>query len=280
MKGWDRSFFSYTFVAPGKSNGPPPTVRHFHGSDAMPLPVIPENLRGKAYERTLSSRFLKEDRQISVYIPPGAKLRGLPVLFMADGQATVAFARAIEPVIVSGRAAPFAIVGIHTPPSQFSVGDTFDASRDRRSQEYLLGISPDAYAKHMKFFIEEVVPWASLEYGFSSAREDRAVFGFSSGAAFAAAAALQHPEIFGDALLFSIGFTQLPARPTGALPHFHLVAGELEPDFLASTRTVREVVAGWGADATLNVYMSGHDQLMWQVGLVQVIPRVFAAKHQ
>lgn len=278
MKGWERSFFSYGFVAPGKIIDDSRKARIFRGPDAIALPEIPETLRGKVYERTFRSRFLAEDRKVSVYIPPGAKRNGLRALFMADGQATAEFARAIEPLIVSGRAAPFAIVGVHTPPSQFPIGTPFYASRDRRSQEYLLGIAPDAYAKHMKFFIEEVIPWASSEYGLSSAREDRAIFGFSSGAAFAAVAALQHPEVFGNALPFSIGFPQLPERPSSALPHFHLVAGELEPAFLASTRNVREVIAGWGADATLLVYASGHDQLMWQVGLVESIPRVFPAR--
>lgn len=275
MKGWERSFFNYNFVAPGPTNNGPPRAQTFRGQDAIGLPEILENLQGRMYERTLRSRFLSEDRRVSVYIPPASKRRGLRVLFMADGQATADFARAIEPLVVSGRVAPFAIVGIHALPSRVPVGAAFDVSRDRRSQEYLLGIAPDAYAKHMKFFIEEVVPWASSEYGLSSARDDRAIFGFSSGAAFAAAAALQHPEVFGNALPFSIGFPQLPERPKSALPHFYFVAGELEPAFLAGTRTVREIVAGWGADANLNVYMSGHDQLMWQVGLVESIPRVF-----
>lgn len=132
----------------------------------------------------------------------------------------------------------------------------------------------------MKFFIEEVIPCANSEYGLSSAREDRAVFGFSSGAAFALAAALQHPEIFADALPFSIGVPEMPARPAGALPRFHLVAGELEPAFLAMTRSAHDIIATWGADATLSVYRSGHDQLMWEVALAQLIPRVFPAQRR
>jgi enterochelin esterase-like enzyme len=275
MKGWERSFFSYTFVAPGTSDGVVRRARYFFGPDAIPLPEILESLRGKVSERTLHSQLLKEDRKVSVYLPPGARRRGLPVLFMADGQATVEFARVIEPLITSGLAAPFAIVGIHAPPSRISVGKPFDVARDRRSQEYLPDIAPDSYARHMRFFLEEVVPWTAREYEFSSAREDRAVFGFSSGAAFAAAVAVQHPDVFANALPFSIGFPQLPARPTGVLPRFHLIAGELEPDFAANTRVVREILAGWGADVTFDVYMSGHDQLMWQSGLAALIPRVF-----
>jgi enterochelin esterase-like enzyme len=130
----------------------------------------------------------------------------------------------------------------------------------------------------MQFFIEEVVPWASREYGFSSAREDRAVLGFSSGAAFAAAVAVQHPDVFANSLPFSVGTTEFPARPIGALPRFHLIAGELEPDFVARTRALREFLAKWGADATLDVYMSGHDPLMWQSGLARLIPLVFPAQ--
>jgi enterochelin esterase-like enzyme len=242
------------------------------------MPEIAQNLRGKVYERILRSRFLDEERKVTVYVPPGMKRRGLPVLFMADGQATEAYARAIEPLVVAGRAASFAIVGVHAPPSQFSIGKRFDVSSDRRSQEYLIGIAPDVYARHMRFFVEEVVPWASREYGFSSARGDRAVLGFSSGAAFAAAVAVQHPKVFANSLPFSVGNTELPERAIGALPRFHLIAGELEPDFLARTRALRGLLEEWGADATLDVYMSGHDPLMWQSGVNRLIPRVFPAR--
>jgi enterochelin esterase-like enzyme len=281
MKGWNRTFFSYNFFAPGAIHGTVPKPEYFRGLDAIEFPVTQENLRGVVYEKTLRSRFLDEVRKITVYVPPGAKRRGMHALFMADGLAAVEFARVVEPLIAAGRTAPFAIVGVHAAQSQPSIGDAFfDVSRDRRSQEYLIGIAPDAYARHMRFFVEEVIPWASREFGISTAREDRAVIGFSSGAAFAAAIAVQHPNVFATSLPFSIGVRELPARSIGALPHFHLVAGELEPDFLASTQALRETLAGWGADVTLDVYPSGHDQLMWRTGLARLMPRVFPPRRR
>jgi enterochelin esterase-like enzyme len=278
MKGWNRSFFSYGFSAPGTDHAVF-KLRYFQGPDAIVLPEILENVRGKVYERTLHSRFLDEARQVTVYVPPGAKRRGTRTLFMADGQSTEAFARAIEPLIVSGRVAPFAIVGVHAALSQLAVDEAADISRDRRSQEYLPGIAPEAYEKHMRFFSEEVLPWASREYGVSPARDDRAVFGFSSGAAFAAAAAVRYPDAFAHSLPFSVGVQELPARPSAALPRFHLIAGELEPDFVRQTQVMRDKLLALGAEATLDIYMSGHDQLMWQAGLARLIPRVFPASH-
>ena len=221
MKGWERSFFSYTFFAPGPNDAAVARLRTFRGRDAIDLPEVLETLRGKVHETTLRSRFLDEKRKVTVYTPPGAKHHGLPVLFMADGQSTETFARTVEPLITSGAVAPFAIVGVHADLSPNAVGEIIDASRDRRSQEYLAGIAPDTHERHMRFFIEEVVPWASQKFRFSSAREDRAVFGFSNGAAFAAAAAVRNPGIFAHSLPFSVGIPELPARPEGALPRFH-----------------------------------------------------------
>jgi enterochelin esterase-like enzyme len=275
MKGWESAFFSYEFLATGANDGVVAPVANFRGSQAAELPQMLETLQGSLFERTIYSRFLNEARKITVYVPSGAKRRRLPVLFMADGASTGGFARSLEPLMLAGHAASFAIVGIHSPASDWVPGEAIDVIRDRRSQEYLSGVSPEAYARHMSFFIEEVVPWASREYDVSSARRNRAVFGFSSGAAFAVAAAAQHPEVFANALAFSIGYSQLPASGSGLLPRFLLIAGELEPDFVANTRIVRDILAGWGAEVSFNVYLSGHDPLMWQTGLCHVIPRVF-----
>jgi len=86
----------------------------------------------------------------------------------------------------------------------------------------------------------------------------------------------RQPALFGAALPFSAGWTTLQVAPhAGPLPRVFLAAGQLEPPFLQATRHDYESLREAGADAVLESYVSGHDQAMWQVALVQYMPRVF-----
>jgi enterochelin esterase-like enzyme len=275
MHGWEQAFFSYSFISRSEPKSSDPAIGYFRGPNAPEFPSTQQTLRGRLTERTLHSKRLNEDRKITIYLPPGARNKQMPALFMADGQSIGGFARVVEPLIAAGRIAPFVIVGVHASLSPLDVSKPRDVAQDRRSQEYLLAVAPEKFANHMAFFIEEVLPWAAREYGLSTNREDRAIFGFSSGAAFATAAALLHPDVFANALPFSICFPRVPDKPVEALPSFHFVAGELEPDCAAGTSRVYELVRSWGARASFDSFPSGHDPLLWQLALARSVPEVF-----
>jgi enterochelin esterase-like enzyme len=216
---------------------------------------------------------------MTVYLPPGADANGrsLRALFMADGQSCDTYARIVEPLIVSGRVAPFAIVGVHAATAPAG----YDPSRDGpdpRTLEYIPRFGKETAVRHMRFFIEEVLPWAVREHGVSSRPADRAVFGYSNGGAFAAYAGIEHGRQFAHALPFSVGVGI--ARPSGhrSFPEFHFAVGKLEPPFLRTTREMHSLVKELGAKSTFREYTSGHDTLMWQVALAEYLPRVFPPK--
>jgi len=264
MDGWEQAFFSAKFLSAAIPDAAP--ISQFHGVNAPPLPAIAQTLHGNIETRTLQSTNLNEARKITVYIPPRAVRSGLRVLFMADGESCETYAKVAEPLIESGRVAPFVIVGAHAA-----------ATADRRGQEYLPVMAPEIAQRHMRFFIEELIPWATREYGLSTDRKARAVFGFSNGGDFAASVALQHGELFGNALPFSMGYTADSRQPPTNLPRFHFVAGELELGFETTTRAMHERVLGWKADSDFTLYKSGHDSLMWQLALAKHLPEVFPA---
>ena len=265
MTSWETAFFGYAFRSLAQRNAPFGGFRYFRGPDAPPLPAEKATLDGRLIETSITSRHLSEDRAITVYLPPGAAESDLPALFMADGQAVWQYARVLEPLIDAGAMKPIAIVGVHS------------GEGDRRTREYLSGVDPEAFAKHVAFFVDEVLPWASAEYGISSDRQDRALFGYSNGAAFVATVGVERPALFAHVLPFSTGMPIQSLRPNDAdLPRFFFAAGDLEP-FVTSTRAAHEVVLSWGAASSLEVYRSGHDSLMWSIALVDVAPRVFAA---
>jgi enterochelin esterase-like enzyme len=275
MRGWRRAFFSYEFYSSLPTAGsvvPPGTSGRYRGTGAPAFPEELATLRGRLVRTTLQSTHLGEARGITVYLPPSAPAGPLPVLYMMDG-ATEAFAHVLEPLILAGKTRPFAVVGADAgagPPA----GVAYSLQADRRAQEYLPGVTPEVFDRHMRFFTGELLPWAERTYLLSQAPGDRALFGFSNGAVFALAVAVEHPELFGTVLPFSAGdFMEAPR--SGPLPRVFLAAGEFEPGFLAANRKHHKVLRSAGADAALESYMSGHDSLMWQVALVHYMPRVF-----
>jgi enterochelin esterase-like enzyme len=273
MRGWEKAFFSLNFFPSSAAGG---NQGSFFGPLAPDAPARAIPLKGRIVQKAIESRHLGASRGITLYVPPGASETGagLPVLFMADGQSCETYASIAEPLIASGRVAPFVIVGVHSA----SASRGFDPSQsgsDPRSQEYVPRLGGATAVRHMRFFIEEVLPWAARELRISGRRRDRAVFGYSNGGVFAAYAGLEHGKEFGHSLPFSMGIPV--ARPSGhrTLPEFHFAAGKLEPGFIGTTREMHGTVKELGAKSTFKEYTSGHDSLMWQVALAEYLPRVF-----
>jgi enterochelin esterase-like enzyme len=272
MDGWQRTFFSYEFF--GSQNTPaPPESGTFHGAEAPLLPLTTPQLQGRLIHTHLHSRLLKADREISVYLPPGAA-KNLPVLYMTDGQSVESFARVLEPLMQHHQSHPFAVIGEHAAQNT-SASAAFDPQQDMRSREYLPGIDQTTFDRHVQFFVNELLPWASRTYGVSAQRAGRALFGFSSGAAFGLDMAVNHPELFAAVLPFSAGKPMLKPAPKPGLPHVYLAAGVLEPPFAAVTRQSQDLLREAGAETEFTLYPSGHDILMWQLALVKYVPRVF-----
>ena len=285
LKGpsWNRAFCSYGFVV-GNKRGKL-DLKYWRGKDAPQKAYAVERLQGQLLERTLHSEKLKEDRKVSVYLPPGGPYTGLSVVFMADGNnsSIEGYAQIVEPLIISKKIRPLAIIGLHNGGYRGDITKPFDISLDYRAREYLPMLTKsypkldDRFTKHMAFFIEEVLPWATKEFVLSPKRADRAVFGFSNGGAFAAAAAVEHPELFGFALPFSAAGLPADLKPVAKLPRFFLAAGELEP-FSAIEKQLQAQLISWGADSSLDLYVAGHDPSMWSIALVSALTKAFPVK--
>jgi enterochelin esterase-like enzyme len=277
MKDWEKAFVSYTFMSPNTPPGTRIKQSEWRGAKAPPKPqkvAKKEDLKGKLIQRIINSPNLGEERAISVYLPPNAPKAGLPAFFMADGGACDAFAMLLEPLILSGKVRPVAIIGAYSGTYKGAPGK-YEPEKDYRALEYIPNYS--RYDKHMAFFTEEVTAFATKEYGISSKREDRAVFGFSNGGAFAAGVAVRRPEVFGTSIPMSLGMVPTDEKPSQPLPKLYFLAGTLE-SFSRPTKEYYEKVKGWGADADLNLYVAGHDFEMWQLAFAELAPKVFPPK--
>jgi enterochelin esterase-like enzyme len=119
--------------------------------------------------------------------------------------------------------------------------------------------------------------WAEGEFGVSSRREDRAVFGCSDGGGHALATGHMHRERYGHCIAYSTGMPpneQLRWDPETA-PFVHLCAGTLETGFHQAT----EAWAAWlhfhksPHDWTERV--CGHDLIQWIEELPRAVTRAW-----
>lgn len=271
MKNWDRAFFTYSRKVGGK------WVRaEFYGPHAPKPPVTTTTLAGSLQTISFPSKELGESRDITVYLPPNPG-PNLKAVYMADGQSCADFARILEPLILAKEVAPTAIIGLFHGEFKGDIAH-YDMAQDFRAREYLKVADPDRFESHLRFVTQEVIPWAEAKFGLATGGENRALFGFSNGAAFALVASAERPDLFTSVLPFSVAvFDREELRKTVVgkrLPRYWLAAGTLET-FNGNTKSAEEILKGVHAPVRRNEFVSGHDEAMWWLGFAQVLPKVF-----
>jgi enterochelin esterase-like enzyme len=269
----------------------------FRGPNAPPKPVSIDKLQGNIHILDLDSRYLGEVRRIFVYTPPGFDPGKIyPVVYMSDGQFRATEAGIVEPLIVKGELPPMLLVAIWC-------GLKTD---DERSQEYLLDW-PDGtrqFLKHESFLLKEVLPYVEQNFGATSDPHQRVITGFSSGAAWAVAMGLMHPDIFPNVVAQSLiwrgpmesvaaitpssGSAILSAGSSGNIhdvydhllgrstqTRFFLSAGTFEPHFYYATLQLAAQARDTGHPVQLTTTVCGHFLTCWDPLLVPSLKWAF-----
>lgn len=273
-KDWSRAFISYAFID-----------STFQGSIKFEVwrgPSAPQEppraqILSRVEHLEVDSKILGEKRKVTVILPPkGVDSQGTIVL--ADGQGAEAFGEILRALEAKGKIRPMAIIGIHSGGYRGEPGKPFDPKLDMRAREYVESHDPARFKAHLDWVVDELMPSLRSTYGLSKRREDTGVCGFSNGGAFASAAALRRPEIFGVAMPFSVGVPPQVDRIQGKAPRFFFSAGDLEPGFLKGTSAAHQTAVSLGARSEFRTYTAGHDPLMWQIAFHEFIPLAFPAK--
>jgi enterochelin esterase-like enzyme len=239
--------------------------KEWRGPKAEPKLPLTEKLTGRHFVVPMASPNLGETRKVGVYLPPNFD-PGLryPVIYMADGQGAGYLARLIELLILSGKAPPLVLVGLHN-------------GGERRSQDYLINRkdTPDGFAAHERFFLQEVMPRAEKEWGASNRREDRMLLGHSSGAAWAVDTALRNPELFANVYATSFGWGERKdlARPQPI--RFFFAAGELEGPFRRRTGQLADAAKAGGHQVTFKAVVAGHSPMVTQAYVDDALAAAF-----
>jgi enterochelin esterase-like enzyme len=267
---------------------------------AVPQPWLIRNSSipaGSVEKQTIHSELLKNDHDLSVYLPAGYKPSGAPydlvILFDESAYLTkVPTPVILDNLIAAGKIPPTVAVLIANPSPATRMKEL---SPNRPFTDFLAG---------------ELVPWIRAHYNVTHDPAHTVIAGSSLGGLAATYAAYEHPETFGNILCQSGSFWWAPdhsaaaaegtitetgwmakefiARPKLPLK-FYLDAGTFEYDVLGTggsiletSRHMRDVLLAKGYEVHYQQFVGGHDYLSWRGtfadGLMSLIARASKAE--
>jgi enterochelin esterase family protein len=262
---------------------------------APPQPWIVRNSQtptGTIDKHTIKSERLKNERNLSVYVPPNYRRDARPyaLLVLFDEGAylnNVPTPVILDNLIAASKIPPTIAVLIANP------------SQETRGKE--LPPNPD----FADFLAKELIPWVRDHYNVTRDPRHTVVGGSSYGGIAATYAGLRHPDVFGNVLCQSGSFWWAPDRKiepdmdatiepgwlakefikSPKLPlKFWMDAGVFEVDpyagggaILEPSRHMRDVLLAKGYEVHYQQFISGHDYLNWRGtladGLIALIGR-------
>lgn len=186
-------------------------------------------------------------RSVTVYVPPG---RPEAIVFAGDGQLVAPWGEDLEATDV----APTMVVGTHRSDDEM-----------RRLSEYTPVFDEARFAEHEVFFVDEVRRWVQSRFSVALPAERTAVCGVSAGGELSLAVGLRYPDIYGAVFSASpgAGFKPPAVLPT-VLPRVYLVAGTLEPFFLANATLWADALPGARAEVVMYERAGHHGGPFWR----------------
>jgi enterochelin esterase-like enzyme len=201
-------------------------------------------------------------RKAHIVLPPDSvnNQKGI-VVFMTDGQLATGFAEwMFESLQVSS-----------LPPISFFGLDCNDDGFKRRDRaiEYLGAEDEELFVQHYEAFVNVLPNLAKQLLQVELTRDSSVIAGSSNGGAFAYRMAVEHPELFGNAILMSPQRTRQPvdlSRLGKYRTKFYLIAGEtdLERLFKKNTLRIKEALDQAGMrNSFLHDPTRGHNFYLW-----------------
>ena len=226
-------------------------------SEAPPEPPRANPIAGEFVTKTFD---YDDGRQVTVYVPPDPPEA---IVFAGDGQMIAQWGGSLDAADV---------------PSTMIVGAHRVADETLRLHEYSPNFDPKRFAAHERFFVEDVRAWVRSRFGVTLSAERTAVFGVSAGGELALAIGLRHPDLYGAIFSGSPGGGYRPPDVMPSpLPRTYLVAGTLEPFFLANAARWAAALRDAAADVVMRERVAGHDDAMWRGEFPLMVAWAFGA---
>jgi enterochelin esterase-like enzyme len=202
-------------------------------------------------------------RKVMVYVPPNPPEA---VVFAGDGQLISQWGCDLEAADVP----PTMVVGAYR---------TDDPDEMARIGEYSPSFDAERFAAHERFFVEDVRSWVRTRFGVALPAERTAVCGVSASGEFALAMGLRHPDVYGAIFCASPGGgLQPPTVMPSPLPRTYLVAGTLEPWFLANATRWADALRCVGADVVLTERTGDHGDPFWRAEFPLMVAWAFGRR--
>lgn len=230
----------------------------------------------------LMSDELGEIRNLRVSLPPGySENTAYPAVFCQDGEQFFNFGRIVtfaNQMILDGQAEPFLIIGVDVHPKL-------------RTADY----SPDGdrFEAYCRFFTEEMFPFIRQKYTRHDDPQRYVVAGDSLGGTVALHLAIEHPALFGNALLLSGALFESTRRrlseqtTLNPLKIYMLVGTEEtavvtdrgEFNFLEENRKTWKLLEEKQATLHYEEQKGGHIWGFWQQHLPRALQLFFGSKN-
>ena len=261
------------------------------------------NPTGQLKQYPIQSEILKNERNVTVYSPPGYKTQGgpYPLLIVFDGEAytdPIPTPIILDNLIAARKIPPVVAVFIDNP---------------QLNQPFLRTMELSCDASFTRFVVEELLPWVRQKYSVTKRATNTVVGGASRGGLAATCAALDHPDVFGKVFSQSGFFvykdknwfkrvrndvapdnvsqeekaweeygsviSEFVRRPKSAIT-FYLEAGTFEntyhPSVLIANRHLRDVLLAKGYKVHYEEFAGHHSAVNFRGSLATALMFVFA----
>ncbi len=201
---------------------------------------------------------LNRKRTIRLYLPPNYSTGGLfPVIYMHDGQnlfdnaTSFAGEWKVDEILDS----PYTYRGFSAIVVAIYNDDKERINEYSPWKNDSLGIGGDG-DKYVKFIVNTLKPFIDRHYRTLSSRENTAIIGSSMGGLISLYAALEYPDVFGKAAIFSPSLWFSPKMniylqkyKRKKIQHLYFLAGEKEGDSMVNDlNTTLELLKKAGFD--------------------------------
>jgi len=243
---------------------------------------LPSDDSSKIIQKTIYSKNLDEDRELTLYLPKDYKTsEDLPVVYCTDGQLIVrSYKTELDSLIENNIIPKMIMVGVHSNERQVDNEDF-----QYRNYEYIQSWSDNddtilnkLFDKHLSFFSQEIIEYVENNYNVSSKSSDRVFYGTSNGAGFGVSLSASNPSLFDNYICLSMagGYYENVNWLEDKYPYFYLAYGTKEPFPLVMA--IDEFHTFLESNKYKHVFYKfdgGHDRIKWKEEFSKTITLIF-----
>ena len=224
---------------------------------------------------TIHSKFLSEDRVINIYLPKNFSLnKQYSVVYATDGDMLDNnYASKLDSLIDKKIIKETVVIGVYANEKKIKESwyyrhfEYIKSWYDDSQNEFNDTLLKNRFSNHMKFFLNEVIPYAEKKYNASQDPNQRTFYGFSNGGGFGITLSKLDTFLFKNYFLFSpLGddFNNVKWKKN-TQPNIFISYGINEPEpFLINFHALETKLKKKRYKFSSTPFNGGHDRKLWE----------------